>query len=112
MHGVAVVRAVRAGVGFELGQAVQRQVDFGAGAFAAKVADRGQEFRIEIALFHQAQESPLGVEIARHRGRADFLAVFEYHSRGPAFPHQQPGHLGVDANFGPGGARGRGDGLR
>ena len=40
VHGRAVVRAGSAGVGGELGESVERQVDLAAGAFDAEVADR------------------------------------------------------------------------
>ena len=75
VHGGAVLRPGRPGSARKFGQAVERQVDFAGGAFAAIVADGLGEICGQLARVDQVQERDLRGQVAGDDRGFDFFAV-------------------------------------
>ena len=76
-----MLRAWRAWIGFEFGEAAQREVDLARRTFRAKATHRAIEIVRQMALVKQAAEGEMRVEIARHDGRFYLFARFECDAR-------------------------------
>src|SRR5262245_16662573 len=102
MHRGAVRQARLAGalvrIGREIGQAVERQVDFERGSFDAKVLYRSAEILVEMAALDEAQKRAFRVGVRDHNFSVDLLAVLERDAVGFAVFDQDVFDLGVRAD--------------
>ena len=85
MHsGVVWRRQAARGIGGELGQGIERQVDLQSAALHAQLGDRLAKLLVEMVWRHEVEKRHLGIRVGDHDRRGNLVSVVEDHPGRPA----------------------------